>query len=292
MKILITGGSGFIGSSLLRALKGHEITVLDAIHPKGNAAFVRADITKQEEVNDVCRGFDAIIHLAAKSTPRETDVHSFYDINVKGTLNMLEAARKNDVGKFIFASTSHVYGSAPSPQHESQPCFPNSFYGASKLACESMCLVYSNMHGIKVSLPRFFTVYGPEGRKDMAVLTFIENINSGKGITVYGEGRIKKDFVHVNDAADAVKLMLESKTTGPLNIGSGKAIELNYLIKLIEAEIGKKAVVIHVPMQKWDADSHADITKATKELKWQPRIAIEQGIKETTKWWLSKKKLL
>ena len=161
MKVLITGGSGFIGAHLIEKLsKNNDVHIMDFTEPLGKyKKFHKADITNFEDVRNVCKnGFDAIVHLAAKSMPRDlSNVAEFYDINVRGTINILEVARRCDVKKFIFASSSSVYGNTKMPQNEDMQCIPNSFYGASKLACESFCLLYNRFYGIDVSIPRFFT---------------------------------------------------------------------------------------------------------------------------------------
>ena len=296
MNILITGGLGFIGSRLAEHIsKYNNIYILDFVPPAKKSAtykkLYKADIRNISEVKKVCKDIDAIIHLAAKSTPGDiSNVDKFYDINIRGTINLLEAARTSGIKKFIFASSSSVYGNAPKPQKEEMPCMPNSFYGASKLTCENLCMLYGNLYGMDVAIPRFFTIYGPKGRSDMAVSRFIENIYSGKEIVIHGHGKIKKDFIHVSDVVESINRMLSTKSAGIVNIGTGRSIELNYLVKLIESELKKKGKTSYIEKQKWDMDTEADIEKARKTLKWEPKITVESGIKDTVKWWLSEAK--
>ncbi|NOZ81502.1 MAG: SDR family NAD(P)-dependent oxidoreductase, partial [DPANN group archaeon] len=209
MHILVTGGAGFIGSHVAEALlaRGDRVTVIDNLDPyydpaqkqanldllmkKKGFTFLNVDITDFDAVDKVFSGrqFDAIIHLAAKVGVRSSleDPLGYYETNVKGTLILLETARKHGIGRFIFASSSSVYGNSkkvPFSEKEA-PLIPISPYAATKLAGEQLCHTYHHLYGLKVSCLRFFTVYGPRGRPDMAVFKFTKHISEGKPIPVY-----------------------------------------------------------------------------------------------------------
>lgn len=294
MKTLITGGSGFIGTNVISKLlkTGNEITVLDnfpATTGKNLIEFIQADIRNPLQLDKQTAGnFDALIHLAAKSDARNMeDFSTFKEINVDGTMNVLELARKKDIKKVIFASSSHVYGNIPQNKFaESGPINPISYYGSSKFFGETICRAYSDFYGINCIILRLFTVYGPGGRTDMAVMRFIDSISQNKPIEVFGQGKIKKDFVYIDDISDGIIKSLNSKAKYEIiNLGSGKATDLLSLITMIENQLGKKARKSFLSMQKGDtAYSCADIKKAKKLLNWSPKVSIENGIRKTIQW--------
>ncbi|MBS3053298.1 MAG: NAD-dependent epimerase/dehydratase family protein [Candidatus Aenigmarchaeota archaeon] len=294
MKTLITGGSGFIGTNVISKLlkTGNEIAVLDNFPPitgKNLIEFIQADIRNSLQLDkQIADNFDALIHLAAKSDARNMENFStFKEINVDGTMNVLELARKNDIKKVIFTSSSHVYGNIPQKKFaESGPINPISYYGSSKFFGETICRAYSDFYGINCIILRLFTVYGPGGRTDMAVMRFIDSISQNKPIEVFGQGKIKKDFVYIDDISDGIIKSLNSKAKYEIiNLGSGKATDLLSLIAMIENQLGKKARKSFLSMQKGDtAYSCADIKKAKKLLNWSPKVSIEDGIRKTIQW--------
>lgn len=295
MKILITGGSGFIGTSVINKLlkTGNEITVIDNSFSntldRNLVTFVKADVRSPSDLKRKITGnFDALIHLAAKSDARNMeDFSTFKEINVDGTMNVLELARKNDIKNIIFTSSSHVYGDVKDRSFfESQPINPISYYGASKFFGETICRAYSDFYGINCTVLRLFTVYGPGGRLDMAVMKFIDSIAKGKTIEVFGKGKIKKDFVYIDDVSDGIIKSLNHRTKYEIiNLGSGKATDLLSLIRMIEKQLGKNAKKSFLSMQKGDTPySCANIEKARKMLDWSPKITIQEGIKKTVNW--------
>lgn len=300
MRIFITGGCGFIGTNTISKLlkTGNKITVLDnsfsSTLDRNLVTFVKADIRNSGDLKRKITGnFDALIHLAAKSDARNMeDFSTFKEINVDGTMNVLELARKNDIKNIVFTSSSHVYGDVKDKSFfESQPINPISYYGASKFFGETICRAYSDFYGINCTVLRLFTVYGPGGRTDMAVMKFIDSIAKDKTIEVFGKGKIKKDFVYIDDVSDGIIKSLNSKAKYEIiNLGSGKATDLLSLIRMIENQLGKKARKSFLSMQKGDtAYSCADIKKAKKLLNWSPKISIEDGIIKTIRWQKTKK---
>lgn len=295
MNILVTGGFGFIGNNVIGKLLGkkHSITVIDsAAGFSGKLETIKADIRDHQLSRKIEGDFDTLIHLAAKSDARNMqDFVLFKEINVDGTLNMLELARKNDIGKVIFTSSSHVYGSKKEKNFkETSELNIVSHYGATKFFGEAVCRAYSEFQGIKCDALRLFTVYGPGGRNDMAVMKFIQSISKGERIDVHGKGEIKKDFVYIDDVSNAIVKCLGIKRKFEIiNIGSGKATSLSQLVLLIEKKLGRKAKIRYSPMQPGDTPySCADISKARKLLKWEPKVPIEEGIKKTVEWWKDK----
>lgn len=298
MDIAVTGGAGFIGLNVVEKLirDKHNVTIIDnnperpKEFAKHSVGFANADIRKPAELEkSVGAGVDILIHLAAKSDARNMkDFILFKEINIDGTMNVLETARKKDIKNVIFASSSHVYGDKKERNFkESDTINPVSYYGGTKFMGEMFCRAYSDYYGINCTVLRLFTVYGPRGRTDMAVMNFIRSISTGQRLYVHGRGMIKKDFVYIDDVSDGViKCLNLGRRFETINIGSGSATELSRIIALAEKELGEKAQIEFVPMQAGDvAYSCADITKAKKLLNWHPKTTIEAGIKKTAKWW-------
>ena len=292
MNVLVTGGSGFIGRNIVEKLlkSRNEVTILDNSPNEMPAATIKADIRNMEETSRLLEGsFDAMIHLAAKSDARNMqDFRLFKEINIDGTMNILEIARKKDIKTVIFPSSSHVYGDMKERSfREDAAIKPVSYYGTSKFFGETVCKAYSDFYGINCVVLRLFTVYGPRGRPDMAVMKFIQSIDKGEPLQVHGNGTIKKDFVYVDDVSSAMINAMNSNIKYQIiNIGSGKATPLSGVIALIEKQLGKKARKEPVKMQPGDsAYSCADIRKARKLLKWKPEISIKEGISRTAAWW-------
>ena len=307
--ILVTGGAGFIGGHLAERLLAADKHVLivddfnDFYDPKikrqtaamlaaKGATIVEADIadTAAMETLFAKHQIDVVIHLAARAgvRPSITDPLLYAQVNIQGTLNLLEQCRKKGIVRFIFGSSSSVYGTnSKVPFSEDDPVLhPISPYATSKLAAEHYCKVFHELFGMQITCLRFFTVYGPRGRPDMAVYKFTEAIANGKPIEVYGDGGMKRDFTYVADIADGIIAALEKRFLFEIiNLGDANPIPVKQLISLIEHAVGKKAVIKHLPKQPGDVPiTYADISKAAQLLGYSPKVKIEEGIKQFVEW--------
>ena len=310
MSVLVTGGAGFIGSHVCEKLlkNGEEVVCIDDLNdyypPKQKKAnlkhlegdsfhFSKKDIRDKEEVEKHLEGVSSIIHLAARAGVRASieNPSTYQEVNVLGTLNLLELCREHDIETFVFGSSSSVYGiNGKTPFSETDYVGKQiSPYASSKLAGESLCHAYSHLYGIKCPVLRLFTVYGPRGRPDMAVYKFTKAIDKGDPIPVFGDGTSRRDYTYVSDIADGILSAWEKKPSFDIfNLGDSNTIELRYLITLIEDAIRKKAVIDEKPMQPGDVPiTYADITKAEKRLDYKPKVEIEEGIKKFVEWYKS-----
>jgi UDP-glucuronate 4-epimerase len=312
MNFLVTGGAGFIGSHvcerLLRA--GHRVWAFDDLNEfydpqikRQNLReiqalakpfeFIPGDITDAAALAGIFSGvkFDQIIHLAGRAGVRPSlEQPALYQrVNVEGTVNLLEAARKYSVKKIIIASSSSVYGvNAKVPFSESDPIFSAiSPYAASKLACEALGHVYHHIYKMDVAMLRFFTVYGPRQRPDLAIHKFTKLIDAGRPIPVFGDGRTARDHTHISDIVEGVIACTQREFGFEIfNLGESETVELSRLIGLIESALGKKAFIDRQPMQPGDVPiTFADISKARARLGYQPKMKIEQGIKLFAEWY-------
>ena len=312
MNFLVTGGAGFIGSHvcerLLRA--GHRVWAFDDLNEfydpqikRQNLReiqalakpfeFIPGDITDAAALAGIFSGvkFDQIIHLAGRAGVRPSlEQPALYQrVNVEGTVNLLEAARKYSVKKIIIASSSSVYGvNAKVPLSESDPIFSAiSPYAASKLACEALGHVYHHIYKMDVAMLRFFTVYGPRQRPDLAIHKFTKLIDAGRPIPVFGDGRTARDHTHISDIVEGVIACTQREFGFEIfNLGESETVELSRLIGLIESALGKKAFIDRQPMQPGDVPiTFADISKARARLGYQPKMKIEQGIKLFAEWY-------
>lgn len=309
MKILVTGGAGFIGSHLVKALldRGDSVAVLDDFNDfydptlkRANienrcagAEIIEGDIRDAAIVRSVIRpgAFDTIVHLAARAGVRPSIERPdlYLDTNINGTYQLLEAARLAGCGHFIFASSSSVYGLAKTvPFSESLP-LPQTLspYAMTKLAGEHLCGNYSNLHGMRVVCLRFFTVYGPGQRPDLAIHKFCSMIEKSEPIPKFGNGETRRDYTHVGDIVQGILGAIAYR--GPLfdifNLGESQTTTLNELIDLIETHLGKKAVITQLPEQKGDMPlTCADISKARELLGYNPRTKIAEGIPAFVEW--------
>src|SRR5262249_32811240 len=234
--------------------------------------------------------FDQIIHLAARAgvRPSLADPALYQRVNVEGTVNLLEAARQYGVRKIVLASSSSVYGvNSKLPFSESDPIFcAISPYAASKLACEALGHVYHHVYDLDVVVLRFFTVYGPRQRPDLAIHKFAKLITSGKPIEVFGDGSAARDYTYVTDTLDGI-LACTQRDFGfeIFNLGESETVTLKHLVELLEAALGKKAIIEQKPNQPGDVPvTYADISKAKAELGYNPRTKIEQGIPLFVEW--------
>lgn len=310
MNYFITGGAGFIGSHLIERLlsENHKILCLDnfndfynpAIKWRNIASFsnhthfqlIQGDILDESLLKKIFHSnpFDGIVHLAARAGVRPSVLQPklYEEVNIRGTLNLLEMAKHHQIKNFVMASSSSVYGNNKKvPFSESDPVDnPISPYAATKKACELIGYTYSALYEISVSCLRFFTVYGPRQRPDMAIHKFTKLIHSGSEIPIYGDGTAKRDFTFITDIIDGVVKSIERCNGYNIyNLGESRVVELMELIGIIEKHLGNKAKIKFLPSQPGDvAITYADITKAQTELDYQPRVEIEQGIVNFVKW--------
>ncbi len=309
MKVLVTGGAGFIGSHLVEKLvgEGHEVAILDDFNDfydpqikRRNLAAV-ADAVRIHEVDlrdgaavaQVVGGgkFELIIHLAARAgvRPSISQPQLYYDTNVGGTLHLLEAARQSGIERFIFASSSSVYGvskTVPFSEelHLTQTISP---YAATKIAGEFLCSTYSHLYRMRIVALRFFTVYGPRQRPDLAIHHFTRRIWSGKPIDQFGDGTTRRDYTYIDDIIQGVTASLGYE--GPLfdifNLGENQTIELKDLIAAIEQALGRKAKINYLPEQPGDVPlTCADISKARRLLGYRPQTALAVGLPRFIEW--------
>jgi UDP-glucuronate 4-epimerase len=311
MRTLVTGGAGFIGSHLVERLlrDGHSVAILDDFNDfydpqikRTNISGVAKDVTVHdvdlrdgEKVAKVFRNekFDAIFHLAARAGVRPSiqQPQLYYDTNVAGTVHLLEAARSNGVGKFIFASSSSVYGAArrvpfSEDEHLTQTLSP---YAATKIGGEFLCSTYSHLYKIRVVALRYFTVYGARQRPDLAIHQFTRKIHGGEPIDQFGDGTTRRDYTYIEDIIQGTMAAL--KYGGPafdvFNLGESDTIELKDLIAAIEKTLGKKAKINRLPEQPGDMPlTCADISKARKLLGYDPKTKFEDGLPKFVDWFL------
>ena len=307
MKALVTGCAGFIGSHLVDKVlsSGYKVIGIDCLTDyysraikEGNIAvalehkdfeFIEEDILEIDRFPSV----DCVFHLAAQAGVRASWGSSFEIYtrnNIEATQKLLEFYKSRKIKKFVFASSSSVYGDAKLPMKEDSILKPVSPYGVTKLAGENLCYLYWKNYNIPTVSLRYFTVYGPRQRPDMAIHKFVRAILDGEEIVVYGDGEQTRDFTYVGDVIEANLLAANSDLVGEtFNIGGGSRISVNDLIKLIEKITGKTAKIEYMEKQKGDAkDTLADITKTTKLLKWAPKTKIEEGLRRQMKWMKNK----
>jgi len=311
MNVLVTGGAGFIGSHVCERLlaAGHAVWALDDLNAFYDPALKRrnlADIqalhkpfvfTEGDVADRSCLArlfggvkFDQIIHLAARAGVRPSleEPALYQRVNVEGTANILEAARAGGVAKLILASSSSVYGiNTKVPFAESDPVFsPISPYAASKLACEALGHVYHHVHGMDIVMLRFFTVYGPRQRPDLAIHKFARLIAAGQPIQVFGDGSSARDYTYIADIVDGIMACVR-QTFGYeiINLGGSNPVKLSRLIELLERALGKKARVERRPDQPGDVPrTWADAAKAGRLLGYAPRVRMEEGLALFVDW--------
>ena len=298
MKTLVTGCAGFIGSHLTERLlgEGFDVVGIDCFTPyypreikERNIAdalkqkrfqFIEADILSLEELPQV----DYVFHQAAQPGVRGSwgDKFEIYARNnILVTQKLLEFYKDKKLGKFVYASSSSIYGDAELPQKEEATPKPISPYGVTKLAGENLCYLYHKSHVIPTVWLRYFTVYGPRQRPDMAINKLVATISDDKEVVIYGDGRQTRDFTYVDDVVKANLLAAKSDFCGKaFNIGGGNRLSVNDLVNLIGDLLNKKAGVKHSDTQKGDVrHTWAHIELAEKELGWQPRVNINEGLR-------------
>jgi nucleoside-diphosphate-sugar epimerase len=302
MKVLVTGGAGFIGSNLTKHLMGdrHEVTVLDNlssgyarnIEALPGVDFVQGDIRDEDSVRQVTAGRNIVFHLAASVGNKRSidDPHSDAEINVIGTLRVLEAARKAGVRKVVISSSAGIFGELKTlPISEDHPAEPDSPYGASKLCAEKQGLAYAKLYGLEVVCLRYFNVYGPSQRFDAygnVIPIFVFQMLRGEPVTIFGDGEQTRDFVNVRDVVQAnIKAAMAPGVSGAFNIGSGTRIGINDLVERLRAASGLNPVVRHGPPRAGDVrDSLADICAARKAFGFEPAVTMDEGVPEYIRW--------
>jgi UDP-glucuronate 4-epimerase len=308
-RILITGAAGFIGSNLTDTLltEGKQILGIDNFDPfynrkikEGNISsalkhsgfqFKEGDILDTLFLDSSIAEFDPdiIIHLAAKAGvgPSLLNSKEYFSVNVMGTLNVLEAMRRNNIKKLIFASSSSVYGNNPKiPFSETDVVdFPISPYAASKKAGELLCYTFHHLYQINILCLRFFTVYGPRQRPDLAINKFTKSILNDDTISIYGDGSNKRDYTHIDDIVQGILGAIDNlRGYDIFNLGGSKAVSLNDLVSIIEKFTFRKAILNYMPLKEGDViQTFADITKAGAVLNFYPKVDIETGIKNYVK---------
>src|SRR3989338_6698790 len=305
--ILVTGGAGFIGSNLIDTLlknPDYQITCLDNFDPfynpqikrnniathlkKSNFKFIEADIRNFANMKSkLGKHYDTIIHLAAKVgvKPSLKEPQLYTDININGTQNLLEIARQLDCKKFIFGPSSSVYGiNANTPWNEEDHVLkPISPYASTKISGELLGHVYSHLYDIQFIGLRFFSVYGPRQRPDLVIHKFTKSILENKSIELYGNGKTKRDYTYIYDIVTGIISALDYSHTQYeiINLGNNESVELATLLKLLEKALGKTAKIKRLPEQPGDVSiTFADISKAKKLLRYQPKTTLEDGIKK------------
>ena len=311
MRILVTGGAGFIGSHLVEHLlaAGHTVGILDDFNDfydpqikQANIAGFAKDVTVHHvDLRDGAsvrnlfhlEKFEVIAHLGARAGVRPSIQYPqlYYDTNVTGTLHLLEAARVTGVERFIFASSSSVYGASKTvpfseDQYLTQTLSP---YAATKIAGEFLCSTYSHLYQLRVVALRYFTVYGPRQRPDLAIHQFTRRIYAGQTIEQFGDGTTRRDYTYIDDVIQGTMAALQYE--GPLfdifNLGESKTIQLKDLIVAIEKALGKKAKINQLPEQPGDMPlTCADISKARKLLDYRPTIRLNEGLPRFVEWFL------
>jgi len=314
INILVTGGAGFIGSNLIEKLlkEGYEVVCLDNFNDYYNPQIkrnnikpflrekrfnlVEADIRDKDALKKIFEKykFKKVIHLAAQAGVRLSlkQPNLYVDVNINGTLNLLELSKEYKIKNFIFGSSSSVYGTTKEiPFSEEGKLKPISPYGVSKRAGELLCSTYNHLYNLPVTILRFFTVYGQRQRPDMAIHKFTKLVDESKEICLYGDGETSRDYTYISDIVEGI---ISALNTGfnheTFNLGNSTPTILSHLISLIEKNLGKSAKIKCLPEQPGDPSiTFADISKSKRALNYVPKIKIEEGIKKFIEWYKDEK---
>lgn len=307
-KILVTGAAGFIGSNIIDFLieNGSSVIGIDNlingkmeninnVIDNPNFTFYKADIRDQTFLHEICKEIGIIFHEAALASVPESIQNpiSYHDVNVKGTLNLLETARRNDVNSIVFASSGAVYGNPVTlPMMEKMNTFPISPYGVSKLACEKYLSVYSSLYGFKTISLRYLNVYGP--RQEISpysgvISKWLGQLYQNKDLLIYGDGEQRRDFIYIQDIIQANILAAKSEkvSNGVFNIGTGINITINRLADIMKKLWGNEKVQIRYTDERLGdiKEGTADVSKAKKLLNFNPNYDLESGLKDYMNWY-------
>jgi UDP-glucuronate 4-epimerase len=320
-KYLVTGAAGFIASQVCAQLldQGHQVVGVDNLNEyydvrlkewrlkqlekhsnAQNFYFEKLDIENEESLKGLFKNeglFDAVLNLAARAGVRYSmeNPYIYLSTNAEGTLNLLECMRENGCKKFVLASTSSLYAGQKIPFTEdlavNEPLSP---YAASKKAGELMAFSYHKLYQLDVSVVRYFTVFGPAGRPDMSPYRFIKWIAEGETIQMFGDGSQSRDFTYVDDIARGTVAAIQDVGYEIINLGGGRnPVSLNTIIEKLESLIGKKAVIDHKPFHIADLmETWADIEKARNLLDWEPKVSLDEGLKQSVQWYIENQDLL
>jgi len=290
--VLVTGGAGFVGRETVKLLQrnGYGVTVLDkAEKPEDfqNVKYIRGDLQNAAKCVIACAGKDFVIHLAAKPRIPESfvDPDSYFDDNVTGTKNILTAASAVGVRKFVYCSSSSIYGNNPPPHKPYHKPDPLNYYAMTKLFGEHLCKQYKNMFNLDYTILRFFTVYGPEqpgcDDKGLMIAKFARLAKEGKPLTVHGDGELRRDYIHVSDVAAAIVAAVETRVKSEIfNVGTGHNISVNSVVDILREFVPDVQVENVDVLKGYAKETLADISKAKKLLGWSPKISQADGIKE------------
>ena len=316
-RVLVTGGAGFIGSHLCQRLLagGNRVVGFDNFDPfydpalkhdnvreiytsdhRGNFRFVEGDIRNQTDLDGLFREHspDVVVHLAARAGVRPSIQNPllYEDVNVRGTLELLEVCRRNGVTRLIFGSSSSVYGTNPKvPFSETDPLVSMiSPYAVTKRSGELLCYTYHYLYDLNIFCLRFFTVYGPRQRPEMAIHKFARLIQHGETVPLFGDGTTSRDYTYIDDIADGILAAIERLRGYEIfNLGESRTVPLMTLITLLEDALDKKARIDFLPQQPGDVPvTYADVSKAQRLLGYHPRVSIEDGIRRFVKWFVQK----
>ncbi len=317
MKILVTGGAGFIGSAVAKRLldERNEVVIVDNLNPyydpalkrarleslTQGASFYEADIADKQKLEEIFKKypFDVIYHLAAQAGVRYSLSHPevYQRTNVDGTKNILELAHAHGNPRIIFASSSSVYGDTREVPFTEKAGVGNALspYARTKQEGEKLCKEYAEKYGMNITALRFFTVYGPWGRPDMALFSFTEKILNNEPIEIYNNGDMKRDFTYIDDIVEGLILALKNQPPGfeVFNLGRGAPVPLMDFVRVLEEKLGKSAQKINKPMQEGDMkETYASISKAQKGkeqggLDFHPKVQIVKGVGEFVDWYRS-----
>lgn len=308
--VLVTGGAGFIGSHLCEKLLllGHDVINIDNFNSyydpllkrrncieaqtKQNYKLVEGDIRDKVFLGQVFKKYkiDTIIHLAALAGVRKSieNTLEYVDVDIKGTVNLLEFSKMYNIKKFIFASSSSVYGFNDTPFKEEDSVISQaSPYAVAKLSGELFCRNYNKLYGIPIVCLRFFTVYGPRQRPEMAIHYFTRCIEEGKKVTIFGNGKSSRDYTYIEDIIQGIIASIQVESSFDIfNLGGSEPIALNDLIYVIEKKLGKTARKVYLGNQQGDVEhTYADITKAKNQLGYNPKVRLEEGIERFIHWY-------
>lgn len=308
-RILVTGGLGFIGSHLCEKLLDlrAKLTIFDnfdnfypgkeenlkILQSRGeNFQLVHGDILNAAQLDDTVKQNELIFHLAAQAGIRYCNLYPLKanSVNVTGTLNVLQAARKQGVRKIVYASSSSIFGDPLYlPIDESHPTNPNSPYGVSKLAGEHYVRAFGKIFELKAACLRYFSVYGPRGRPDQVIFAFADKISKGKSPEIFGSGEQTRDFTFVSDVVNATILAMENEDSmgEVFNIGHGSRSTVNELALKVAKGMGKEIEPHHVEQSKGDfSDTEANYEKAKRLLGWNPKVSLDEGLKKFLDWYV------